>query len=516
MDVEVPRGPHSINSRHSLAAAVGLRRRPPKGDGSILEALLKKSLPPAVEESGANHEPRTDDSPAKAAAPESFFQADEDQMVVSESTSSSENQPETDANADLADLTEEGPIVETDVVISNLLDAQEESIEAAEINCDTRSAEPGAADDSSRTKQLSNAPSPNKILISSACRTKLPINKTRFIPHAPPAVPKNDEKPVDELIEEAIPVAPVTEKNLGTRPLTLPSAMELKSVLLGTPEGQFFKDWRESELFVSADKFRDATESGISGVLAVLQGFVAKEMTFCRVADEEEAFVTAVAQILWQSGQNAHACLAICGEEERLVGCGRYRRDGLTEAMLVLHLGSADETRAAVQRHADQLRAPGGLLLLVASLVLSKGLDEFRGRAPLLSKANVCLVNLTLTGRLDMREAKQRAQVGLLSLAEHYGHLKVPSCLKTPRWPVWVVELGPDKYSVILSTNAKLVADWRAELAFRLQIYDADGIKNAAITTGGELNEEEEKAASYLEMTIRTKWSGAQIQWIPK
>jgi len=35
------------------------------------------------------------------------------------------------------------------------------------------------------------------------------------------------------------------------------------------------------------------------------------------------------------------------------------------------------------------------------------------------------------------------------------------------------------------------------------------------IATGGEINEEEEKTANYLEMTIRTKWGGAQFQWIP-
>lgn len=51
--------------------------------------------------------------------------------------------------------------------------------------------------------------------------------------------------------------------------------------------------------------------------------------------------------------------------------------------------------------------------------------DEFRGRPPLLHKANLTLVNLTLTGRLDMKEAKQRAEIGLLSLAEHYKHLRV-------------------------------------------------------------------------------------------
>jgi Domain of unknown function (DUF4205) len=63
-----------------------------------------------------------------------------------------------------------------------------------------------------------------------------------------------------------------------------------------------------------------------------------------------------------------------CGDEERLAGCGRYRRDGVTEAMVLLQFNSIEDTRAGIERHVEQLRAPGGLLLLVASLVLSKGL----------------------------------------------------------------------------------------------------------------------------------------------
>jgi Domain of unknown function (DUF4205) len=34
------------------------------------------------------------------------------------------------------------------------------------------------------------------------------------------------------------------------------------------------------------------------------------------------------------------------------------------------------------------------------------------------------------------------------------------------------------------------------------------------LATGGELSEEEERSANYLEMIIRTKWSGAQIRWL--
>jgi hypothetical protein len=42
--------------------------------------------------------------------------------------------------------------------------------------------------------------------------------------------------------------------------------------------------------------------------------------------------------------------------------------------------------------------------------------------------------------------------------------------------------MGPEKYAVVSSSNPKLVADWRAELAFRLNVFDHHGVKQAAIS----------------------------------
>jgi hypothetical protein len=41
MDVEIPRGPESVNSRHTLSSILGLQR-PSKASGTILEALVFK------------------------------------------------------------------------------------------------------------------------------------------------------------------------------------------------------------------------------------------------------------------------------------------------------------------------------------------------------------------------------------------------------------------------------------------------------------------------------------------
>ena len=41
MDVEIPRGPESVNSRHTLSSILGLQK-PSKASGTILEALVFK------------------------------------------------------------------------------------------------------------------------------------------------------------------------------------------------------------------------------------------------------------------------------------------------------------------------------------------------------------------------------------------------------------------------------------------------------------------------------------------
>jgi len=113
------------------------------------------------------------------------------------------------------------------------------------------------------TNQKTSAPS--KIIISqkryySTFLTKLPIPKLRAI-----SPPDTKDEPIEtisevELIEKQPPEKIFKSPPLNSsaiRPLTLPSAMELKSVLLGTPEGQFLREWREGELLVPADAFRN-------------------------------------------------------------------------------------------------------------------------------------------------------------------------------------------------------------------------------------------------------------------
>jgi hypothetical protein len=108
---------------------------------------------------------------------------------------------------------------------------------------------------------------PSKIIItqkrsSSTFLTKLPVPKfvksTHRQEQSKPAIPmlnSNDKSALSQEIITAIENQPsdiIQDKAkvdaATTRPLTLPSAMELKSVLVGSPENQFIKEWKESEL----------------------------------------------------------------------------------------------------------------------------------------------------------------------------------------------------------------------------------------------------------------------------
>lgn len=96
--------------------------------------------------------------------------------------------------------------------------------------------------------------------------------------------------------------------------------------------------------------------------------------------------------------------------------------------------------------------------------------------------------------------------------------------LKTPRFPVWVCSIN-SSCSVLFSATRLLLSDWRAEHLFQLYYYSGQSSQTAtarltvdthshhweASSRDGEADPE--KRFPSLEMTIRTKWDGAAIDW---
>ncbi|XP_043115138.1 inactive ubiquitin carboxyl-terminal hydrolase MINDY-4B isoform X2 [Puntigrus tetrazona] len=154
-----------------------------------------------------------------------------------------------------------------------------------------------------------------------------------------------------------------------------------------------------------------------------------------------------------------------------------------------------------------------------------------------------------------------RSHVGyLLWNREQVHHAQLPqvgSMLKTPKLPVWVCNIN-GTYSVLFSPNRSLLSDWKMEHLFHLYFYNGQpsqlnttvltigtvvsfcpcmltglysrepGISNVYIVLlfcisdthshhweaeNNGIQEDPEKKFPSVEMTIRTKWEGAVIDW---
>lgn len=130
--------------------------------------------------------------------------------------------------------------------------------------------------------------------------------------------------------------------------------------------------------------------------------------------------------------------------------------------------------------------------------------------------------------------------------------MQVGSMLKTPRFPVWVCSIN-NSYSVLFSLNRSLLSDWKMEHLFHLYYYNGQSSQRTTtrLTVGEDhsltasvqdpvhdwsticlfsgyctdthshhwealsrdCSGDPEKRFPSLEMTIRTKWDGAVIDW---
>ncbi|XP_016121579.1 protein FAM188B2-like [Sinocyclocheilus grahami] len=95
--------------------------------------------------------------------------------------------------------------------------------------------------------------------------------------------------------------------------------------------------------------------------------------------------------------------------------------------------------------------------------------------------------------------------------------------LKTPKLPIWVCNIN-GTYSVLFSPNRSLLSDWKMEHLFQLYFYNGHPTQlNTMLTIdthshhweaeNNDIQGDPEKKFPSVEMTIRTKWEGAVIDW---
>ncbi|XP_076135956.1 ubiquitin carboxyl-terminal hydrolase MINDY-3 isoform X2 [Alosa pseudoharengus] len=161
-------------------------------------------------------------------------------------------------------------------------------------------------------------------------------------------------------------------------------------------------------------------------------------------------------------------------------------------------LNSVCELREAVLSLYDSWRNKFGVLLFLYSVILTKGIENIRNEIedtteplidPVYGHGSQSLINLLVSGRavsnvwdgdrecsgMKLKGINEQATVGFLTLMESLRYCKVGSCLKSPKFPVWI--LGSETHlSVFFTKELALVApESPSEQARRVfQTYDPE------------------------------------------
>ncbi|MBN3308547.1 MIY4B hydrolase, partial [Amia calva] len=345
-------------------------------------------------------------------------------------------------------------------------------------------------------------------------------------------------------------------------------AVDLRMILFGSTFHIFNYEWKKSyfkfrEPFSNLSYALEAERGGARAIQMAIQANIIKYLLYTRNKDtdnshlqslhevtekeQEKALAAALTDILWAAGegQGSSVCLVTpdCSFSPNL----DYKVDNFTEK--------------ASSRPDFKVEGSHGVILFLYSLIFSRRIDRLRedldATTPHLLNMSlgnfVCrqaLVNLMLTGRASPNmfngNVQYNAQGELLAQPLHgvlsrsdVGYLhwnreqleqdKLPtvgSMLKTPKLPIWLCFIN-GTYSVIFSTNRSLLSDWKMEHLFDLYFYNGQpSQKNTVQLTidthshhweedpsPGKVAGDPEKRFPSVEMTIRSKWQGAAIDW---
>ncbi|XP_075998042.1 inactive ubiquitin carboxyl-terminal hydrolase MINDY-4B [Genypterus blacodes] len=277
--------------------------------------------------------------------------------------------------------------------------------------------------------------------------------------------------------------------------------------------------------------------------------------------DQEQALAAALSDSLWLAGEELSATVTLVTTDYCITPHLDYKLDNFTERLTLFMFNKKEDLRKFISEHIHCFKdaASHGVILFLYSLICSRTIDRLRedldsSTSHLLQirMGNfVCrqaLLNLLLTGRAspyvfngtelfgEDGQPLERPLQGILTRSD-VGYLhwsreqmdrdtlpQVGSMLKTPRCPVWVCCIN-SSYSVLFSLNHTLLSDWRTEHLFQLYFYNGQATQKTAATLTIDTHShhweapskdsdlDPEKRISSLEMTVRTKWEGAAINW---
>ncbi|XP_036435475.1 LOW QUALITY PROTEIN: probable ubiquitin carboxyl-terminal hydrolase MINDY-4 [Colossoma macropomum] len=356
------------------------------------------------------------------------------------------------------------------------------------------------------------------------------------------------------------------QHNLNKRPMDQQLATALKEIIFGSPMMCFSEEWkRQSFTFSNAPALRYGIvqkKGGPCGVLAAVQATVLQKLLFERTSSDSSSerlrvsdavrtkcLTEALAEILWRAGDRKKATVAINSGRSLFMPVGHYRSEGVLETITCVDVESLDDLKMLVEQHIQQFESgPFGCILFIVCAILSRTIPMVRRdmdvpTSTLVGAHGYCtqeLVNLLLCGRavsnvfddemkLDsgngnftlLKGIKERCNIGLLSLFEHYNICKVGSYLKTPRFPLWVV-CSESHFSVLFSLYEDLASSPWSPREFDLYYYD--GLANqqepirltvypgSAVKPSDSENMDTDLIPP-LELCIRTRWADAAVSW---
>ncbi|XP_053456175.1 inactive ubiquitin carboxyl-terminal hydrolase MINDY-4B [Nycticebus coucang] len=367
----------------------------------------------------------------------------------------------------------------------------------------------------------------------------------------------------------------IISSKLGGTPVSLAMAMKLRRVLFGNTVYVFNYNWRKAH-FKFHDPFSElafALEVGKGGARSIqmaVQGSIIKYLLFTRegkdcdfrslceisTQEQEAALAAAVAGILWAAGATQKATVCLVTEDTYVDPAPDYSVDDFTERLQLFEFLEKEAMEKFICDHLQCFKGEGshGVILFLYSLIFSRTFERLQKDLDVTTThllqpsaggflCKQAVVNMILTGRASpnvfngcekgqsqetLHGVLTRSDIGYLQwgkdTAEDDRLSQVGSMLKTPRWPVWLCNINGN-YSVLFCTNRQLLSDWKMERLFDLCFYNGQPSQKKPVhltidthSHPWERHQQEDthgggRRFSPVEMTIRTKWKEATINW---
>eukprot|EP00039_Didymoeca_costata_P020877 m.342730 g.342730 ORF g.342730 m.342730 type:complete len:511 (+) comp21758_c0_seq1:152-1684(+) len=273
-------------------------------------------------------------------------------------------------------------------------------------------------------------------------------------------------------------------------------------------------------------------EGGPCGVVAVVQAYVIKhfmeqgELRKPTVKGQELALVNALSDIIWNAGHRTRAIAVL-------------PRSNSLDALSSHEFTDLDSLRRFFSNRikAYMSATSSSCIWLVYSAILSRSIKEIKSdmddpKSKLMGAHSYCsqeLVSLLLTGEansnvfngikelgegkdvLVLKGVNQQAEIGMLSLFDHYKSMEVGSNMKIPKLPIWVI-LSQSHYSVLYAENV-------TASPFDVFYYDPLGrqtdVYRITVDAHADMEppDEDKELVSPIEHCIRTRWARARIDW---